>query len=313
MLDIGTRLELFVDDALIDTLDGKASLRLHQPTMREIALITDHPWEGNMCGGYKTYFRDDDRFRMYYQAWHGVFTTQDDGAITLAEAPVRIGYLESADGIHWQRPVLRIAAFQGSTENNLTFTGIGEDHKGVHGFAPFKDTNPNCAPDARYKALGGDDGKWPMSLYALQSPDGIHWALLQQEPLVIDGAFDSQNLAFWDSLRGEYRAYVRDTSQDAAGGWYRSIRTATLAGFCALDDGGVAGISRRAGRAALHQHDPAVLPCAASLHRLPHALRGASVVGGDRGTAGAGASPAARAGIRAIWRRCHRWAIHRRT
>ena len=26
--------------------------------MREIALAMDRPWEGNMCGGYKTYFRD---------------------------------------------------------------------------------------------------------------------------------------------------------------------------------------------------------------------------------------------------------------
>ena len=42
------------------------------------------------------------------------------------------------------------------------------------------------------------------------SPDGIHWSLIRDEPIITDGAFDSQNLAFYDSVRGEYRAYIRD-------------------------------------------------------------------------------------------------------
>jgi hypothetical protein len=53
------------------------------------------------------------------------------------------------------------------------------------------------------------------------------------EPTITHGAFDSQNLAFWDSARGEYRAYWRyftkgttnaDTWEPAG---IRSIRTAT--------------------------------------------------------------------------------------
>ncbi len=102
MIDIGSRRELLVDTALIERLDGDATLRLHQPVMREVALVTDQPWEGNMCGGYKTYFRDGERFRLYYQAWNGTFT-EHDGNTVMEEAPIRIGYLESADGIHWQR------------------------------------------------------------------------------------------------------------------------------------------------------------------------------------------------------------------
>ena len=42
------------------------------------------------------------------------------------------------------------------------------------------------------------------------SPDGVHWEMMQDEPIITDGKFDSQNLAFWDEVRSEYRAYIRD-------------------------------------------------------------------------------------------------------
>ena len=40
--DIGNRLEIFVDRALIDTMDG-ATLALGQPRPEEISLTFDHP------------------------------------------------------------------------------------------------------------------------------------------------------------------------------------------------------------------------------------------------------------------------------
>ncbi|MHB9109668.1 MAG: hypothetical protein ACYDCO_21670 [Armatimonadota bacterium] len=225
MLDIASRLELFVDDALIASLGGRASRRLHRPVAREAALVTDRPWEGNMCG-YVTCFRDGDRFRMYYKAWRVVLSDASQGERLYSPHGIMIGCAESDDGITWRRPSLGLVAFEGSTDNNLVFTGIGELQKGVHGFAPFKDANPGCPPEARYKALGADEERWPnRKLYALQSPDGLRWSLMREEPLAIRGAFDSQNLAFWDAVRGEYRAYVRDKN----GG--RGIRTCTSRDF----------------------------------------------------------------------------------
>ncbi|MFA7003148.1 MAG: hypothetical protein WC429_03845, partial [Verrucomicrobiia bacterium] len=46
-LDIGSRRELFVDDALVEKLTGKAELRLHHPVPQEIAIVHDAPWEGS--------------------------------------------------------------------------------------------------------------------------------------------------------------------------------------------------------------------------------------------------------------------------
>ena len=64
-IDIGNRLELFVDDYLIDKISG-ATQRLHQPQPQDVACVHDNPWEGSTCG-YKTVFQDGDLYRMYYR------------------------------------------------------------------------------------------------------------------------------------------------------------------------------------------------------------------------------------------------------
>ena len=78
-----------------------------------------------------------------------------------------------------------------------------------------KDAFANQLSDTRYKALaagypsrkGGPRPK--RGLYAFQSADGIRWSLMSEEPVITLGAFDSQNLAFWDSERKCYYAYHR--------------------------------------------------------------------------------------------------------
>ena len=48
---------------------------------------------------------------------------------------------------------------------------------------------------------------------------------MSDEPVITKGAFDSQNLAFWDTVRGEYREYHRDFREG------RDIRTGTSPDF----------------------------------------------------------------------------------
>jgi hypothetical protein len=45
-VDLGSRRELFADEAFIERLTGKAELRLHHPTPREVAMTFEKPWEG---------------------------------------------------------------------------------------------------------------------------------------------------------------------------------------------------------------------------------------------------------------------------
>jgi hypothetical protein len=42
-----------------------------------------------------------------------------------------------------------------------------------------------------------------------KSPDGIHWSPMVEGHVITKGAFDSLNLAFWDSVRGCYAEYHR--------------------------------------------------------------------------------------------------------
>ena len=211
---IGSRLELFVDNYLIENMTGGAALTLHHPVPKEIAVIHDQPWEGSGCN-YHTIFQDGDLFRMYYNCYHlNVSEGKLEDAHDLFGA-----YALSIDGIHWKKPRLGLFEYEGSKNNNIVWSGAG-----AHDFTPFKDTNPKCTPDARYKAVAW--GIKPNGLLAFKSPDAIHWSRISEEPVITDGAFDTQNLAFWDEVRGEYRVYIRDF-QDGR----RCIRTAVSDDF----------------------------------------------------------------------------------
>lgn len=190
---IGNRLEPFVDDALIERLSGSAKLEVQRPQAREVVITANAPWEGN-TSAYYIVFQDGDKFRMYYRGSHVDEKTQK---ATHREVAC---YAESQDGIHWTKPELGLFEFNGSKANNIVWDGDG-----THCFTPFLDTNPAGKPEARYKALTRTKG----GLLALQSPDAIHWKLMSDKPVITKGAFDSQNLAFFDPQLGKYRAYHR--------------------------------------------------------------------------------------------------------
>lgn len=211
-LDLGTRLELFVDDYLVEEAEH-VTWSLQRPTPREVVLVTDQPWEGNTCA-YYTIFQDGDLYRMYYRGSH-----YDTAQKKSAHREVTC-YAESRDGIHWEKPHLRLFEFEGSRENNIVWDGPG-----THNFTPFKDANPACPPEARYKALASQSGLGS-GLLAFRSSDGIHWSLMSETPVITAGAFDSQNLAFWDATIGRYRAYWRIFKDGV-----RDIRTATSKDF----------------------------------------------------------------------------------
>ncbi len=208
-LKLGERRELFVDDYLVDSLSGAASIQLHRPVRREIVFRADAPWEGN-GSSYQSVFRDGDRLRLYYRGGHhtasAAYARDPRSWETLCLA-------ESEDGLHWTRPDLQLVEFQGSKRNNLLLDAAMVQEFGgspAH-TAVFKDANPACPEAERYKMVMF--GTKPRGLYLLVSPDGIHFVPQTGKPFMTTGAFDSQNLAFWDSVRGEYRLYHRGFNQ----------------------------------------------------------------------------------------------------
>jgi len=244
-IDIGSRLELFVDDFLIENLAG-TSLCLQRPVSREVAIVFNAPWEGN-TSTYVTVFRDGDLVRMYYRG-------SDYDPATEKHGGQNVCYAQSRDGLRFEKPELGLFDFAGSKKNNIVWQGIG-----AHNFAPFKDANPGCPPGERYKAVASEGDK----LYAFKSADGLRWSLLRPEPVLAGYPFDSQNLAFWDADRGKYLEFHRDFKNKQV----RDIMFASSADFLNwskpewLDYGGVP---------AEHLYTNAITP----YFRAPHILVG---------------------------------------
>ena len=222
-IDIDSRRELFVDDHLIESLQD-ARRQLHHPTPRDIAIVHDAPWEG-AGSGYHSVIRDGGLYRMYYRG----------SALGVENGKLKTGrevycYAESRDGVEFTKPELGLHQYNGSKKNNIIWIGVG-----THNFAPFLDTRAGCPAESRFKALGGLQRQG--GLFAFQSADGIRWSLMSKKPVVTKGAFDSQNLAFWDKTAGLYRAYFRTFTKGVttAKVWkpagYRAIRTATSRDF----------------------------------------------------------------------------------
>lgn len=221
VIDVRSRLQLFVDRQLIDRLDG-VQLKLHAPQPRETVFTFDAAWEGPMSA-YVTVLEDAGKFRMYYRG--GGDTSQEVTCLATSD-----------DAIHWKRPNLGLFEFNGSRDNNIIYRGQRKAYWESHNFTPFIDRNPAARPEGRYKAVAlgrqrqpnGDNAK---TLVAMQSADGIRWQKMQEEPIITQGSFDSQNVAFWDAARGHYACYIRDGRPTPDGKTVRSVLRTTSTDF----------------------------------------------------------------------------------
>ncbi|MCK5456507.1 MAG: hypothetical protein KAI45_05215, partial [Melioribacteraceae bacterium] len=219
IINIESRLELFTDYYLIDTLID-ASLKLHEPIDKGSVLKFNKPWEGPFCG-YATVIDNGEKLQLYYR---GLPTAGKDGRIDENTC-----YAESVDGVNWIKPELDLFEMNGNTKNNIILANAAPV---THNFSPFLDTRKDVDPKQRYKALGGTEKS---GLIAYVSEDGIHWNLLQKEPVFSDGKFDSQNVSFWSEHEQLYVCYFRTWTKVGYNG-YRSVSRTTSKDFIHWSD-----------------------------------------------------------------------------
>lgn len=239
-VDIGSRRELFVDNLLVDAFNG-TSLKMHEP--HRLRRTPPRPY-----GHYATVLKDGDKLRLYYRGdkvpgahWRNGWGKYHEGEVTL--------YAESLDGgINWIEPDLGLHDVTEVPKGNVVMDMSDDTFLVTHNFTPFIDSRAGVPADERYKALAGgryppeDWGNWkapderrklrdkygPGGLKAFASPDGLHWRLLQKEPVIAEdlGSFDSQNAAFWSEAERQYVCYFR---------WFddgrRAIRRSTSKDF----------------------------------------------------------------------------------
>ncbi len=194
-IDVENRRELFVDDHVLDSLDG-CRLRLHHPSPAGKALAYDEPWETGEKGSasfFTTVLEDGGTYRMYYRA-HAK----------------HVCYAESADGINWVKPKLGLVEADGSDQNNIILAEC------QNSFSPFLDPRPDVPPAQQYKASMERKSEskvfTEMGLNLYASGDGIRFTKIGDEPGIpwtIPNHFDSQNVMFWSEAESQYVMYAR--------------------------------------------------------------------------------------------------------
>jgi hypothetical protein len=212
--DLSTRLELFVDDLLVDRLRG-ARRELQRPVLQP-----REPGRARVC--YTTILHETGRYRRYQRevrpGYRGEQFDGHPGEVTV--------HLESDDGSRWRRRRLGLVEVNGSRDNPYVLAGT---NMCSHNFTPFVDHNPAARPAARYKALGGVHAGG--GLYAWRSADGLTWRRMQARPVITsqDFAFDSQNVAFWSVAEDCYVCYFR--TWNTSHGRLRTISRTTSPDF----------------------------------------------------------------------------------
>jgi hypothetical protein len=167
--------QLFLDD--YDIAERQHLTRtMHQPAKRGAVVKCDQPWEAALetrCA--PAWDENEQVFKIWLLA------------ITPTVGVAGTSYAESQDGIHWTKPILRQAEYQGSRENN--FVTLEPELRWPDNAMENVVYDPDEAdPNRRYKGFLGATGRQPMV-----SPDGLHWERLQV-PLLPSS--DESNLSY---------------------------------------------------------------------------------------------------------------------
>ncbi len=213
--------ELFWDCHLVDESKTTAVLTMHKPVKRELVCTLDKPWEGD-SSIYFNIVKLDEGYRMYYLG----ITAVHNGVVK----PFYACFMESKDGLNWHRPELNVCEFEGDSNNNIILKQSTDDP--LDNFFVFKDENPDCLPEERFKAVSHyeREGKpFPdnRELWCYTSPDGIHFKkawMMTDGSVPNGGIFDSLNIAYWDKRKKKYVSYVRGLHQGPGAGTAGGLR-----------------------------------------------------------------------------------------
>ena len=212
-IEIGSTRQLFLDDHIVDTMDGVIR-QFHRPTRWEgnPVIQADQPWERGgggvyLFGGTVMYDEEDGLFKMWYRTSLPMAASASR-ALREPEGVYKACYAVSDDGIYWHKPALGLTEFDGSRDNNLLPPSI-EGMKQIRRPNLIKDyEEPD--PERRYKMLYMDNfkGKWALSKGF--SRDGITWRMNVGTPHIFERPIAPNGILFgWDPRRREYVHYHR--------------------------------------------------------------------------------------------------------
>jgi len=162
----------------------------------------DRPWETRIDNLYGNVIYD--KKANLYKCWYSPFLfARSAQGMDLKhrkkkydignDREMGICYATSKDGLTWNKPVLGLETYNGSTKNNIV-------HRKRHGAGVFKDLR-DPDPERRYKMMF-------RGLDVSFSADGLHWkAPIQCQGVEVHG--DTHNNAFWAPTLGKYVGITR--------------------------------------------------------------------------------------------------------
>ena len=195
--------QLFLDDVGIAKIEN-LTRTMHQPAKKGAVIRPTPPLETSLQTGSSPQW---DPSLKRFKLWMTTSTSIPRIAGTT--------YVESSDGLHWTKPILRQKEVGGSLENNYVTV---DPKRGWPANAIMNVVYDPHDPDPsrRYKGLGNCTGREPMV-----SPDGIHWKLLDLPKLPSadesNMSYDIQTRTFIATLKcgGPYgRSHALSTSKD---------------------------------------------------------------------------------------------------
>lgn len=206
---------LLLDDAGWAELNN-IDFRIHPPRAEGIALAPERPWEEYRVAPLAV-IEEAGVCRLWYSAIachpgvaHSLACPRCDRdnpgskVVCLAcgwplldldylqQEMFGIGYAESGDGVHWERPDLGLVEFRGSRCNNLILGPCG-----------VPALNPKGGADERYMSLV----EHQRQLYVAVSPDGLRWQRRSQPCLPF--CADTNNQIIFDPETDRYVALLR--------------------------------------------------------------------------------------------------------
>jgi len=201
-IDIGSRRQLFLDDFIIECIDG-LTRTMHQPEKRGPVLKAEEPWEGVYIAVFSPpmWIPDEGVFKQVYECRY------DKSGVRH-----RYALATSKDGIHWEKPKLGLVEVDGSKANNLFPTP--DNRRLVH--VVFDPDDPD--PQRRYKGLL----TVPRGRVPVVSGDCLNWKKLDAKLPSSDAgtmAFDRERRLFMALLKRSNantvgRSYDVSSSED---------------------------------------------------------------------------------------------------
>ena len=183
---------IFADDAMIAHTDN-VWRSVHHPVKHRDnpLLVADRDWEGYVVlqPGTVVYDEENERFQMWYNA---------QPSRDRPDAGHNLCYATSTDGLHWDKPELGLVEFEGSTANNIQLQDVSWTH------CVLKD-DADADGDRHYKLL-----YWPedgSGIFAAFSPDGVHWTLCDENPVVPRRATGDTCSVMRDPVSGQFWLY----------------------------------------------------------------------------------------------------------